>query len=182
MSRGAGGKAAALEQDRFDELTARLVSSLTRRRSVGVLGILGLSGVAALDAVDARRKKKRKKKKTSTTTTTTLSPECAACSACETCINNTCVPRAEGDACGNGGRCAAGTCAQVCEEGQVACPIGLCRSAASGQFDLCVQGGDICARLACDSQDDCQLGEQCVSVNIIITCSQGKRCATIIQA
>ncbi len=50
-----------MESDRFDELTARLTTGLSRRRSVGMLGLLGLGGAVAPDA--AAKKKKRNEKK-----------------------------------------------------------------------------------------------------------------------
>ncbi len=74
-----------MESDRFDELTARLTTGLSRRRSVGMLGLLGLGSAVALHETDAKKKKKKKKGKHATTTTTRVcQPACGS----RTCGDN----------------------------------------------------------------------------------------------
>lgn len=56
-----------MDPSRVDDLAVRLVTPLSRRRSVGLFGLLGLLGAASAVApenVTARKKKKKKKKKT----------------------------------------------------------------------------------------------------------------------
>jgi hypothetical protein len=52
-----------MECNRFDDLTARVAATLTRRSGLGALIVLGMATLAGPDVAEARKRKKRRKKK-----------------------------------------------------------------------------------------------------------------------
>ena len=111
-----------MESDRFDELTARLTTGLSRRRSVGMLGLLGLGGAVAPDAAAKKKKRKKKHKQGTTTPAPVCTPACGN----RTCGDNGC-----------GGSCGECTGDLVCRNGACGCPAG--KELCGGQcYPVCV--------------------------------------------
>ncbi|MFT4038130.1 MAG: hypothetical protein QM692_08135 [Thermomicrobiales bacterium] len=157
-----------MDAEQFDALGRRLGTTLTRRRSLGVLSALGIAGIGFTDETAAKKHKRRKKRKkpSATTTpapTTTLSPQCAACTACETCVNATCQPRAVGAACSS-------TMGNA-----------VCLSHVNGGPNVCADLNGICDHTACNSDADCQSGEACVDTRNAASCTLWFYCSAIVS-
>jgi hypothetical protein len=95
-----------VESGRFDELTARLASPISRRRGVGLAGLLGLGGLGIWQDADAKKKKRKKKRKKPKTA-------CQASCGARTCGDDGC-----------GGSCGECEGELVCRNGTCGCPVG----------------------------------------------------------
>lgn len=123
-----------MESDRFDALTARLATPLSRRRSVGLLGMLGLGSLVAADDTEARKRKHKKHKKKPKLT----------CGAGTKVCGRECIPTSSCcGSCPNGGVCLNGAC-NLCTSEQTRC-------------------GDACVDLATDPENCGTCGRTCPS-------------------
>ena len=151
-----------MESVRFDALTARLATTLPRRRSVGLLAALGVAGAGLATEVDARKKKKKK---------------CKGCTECQACKKGKCKPKPEGSAC-IGGLCAGGGCAcfngfRSCQ-GRCIADDQCCTAADCGQGGSCQNGTCLCTggfkrcgnrcipQANCCDNSDCTGGKTCL--------------------
>lgn len=154
-----------MDGDRFDLLTTRLATAVSRRRGLGLLAALGVGGDLLTDSAAARKRKKQKKKKSRCNPNCTdracgddgCGGSCGECSVKQTCnANGRCVCRFQ-------------TCAGACCNADEACREGVCASCtpncdgkacgSDGCGSVCLPGCD--GNHACDEHGACQ----CATLN-----------------
>jgi len=145
-------KGSPMDSDRFDALTQRLTSDLSRRRSLGLLATLALPGLIRPDTAEARKHKKKPcppcKKRHKGTCKKKL-PDGTAC-ARGTCQGGACVPCISQDpALVCAGRC--GITSDNCGRAVTCtCPVG----------QTCLANGG-CARTCNPAVQDCPTSCRC---------------------
>lgn len=184
-----------MEANRFDELTTRLASPLSRRRSVGLLGLFGLSSLAAASETDAKKKKKHKKKKKPPTCTPSCDRKlcgsdgcggsCGSCKPCEVCQGGACVAKANGAACGDAcHQCQSGQCVALANG--TACGADSCQTCQGGQCVSALDGATcpehfqgLCRRGVCRAKPSCVSNASNVLCDFVGSCcyqNQGDVC------